>query len=319
MLLYFLLRAGVFADAADIKRYKSMSNDQAAPSVHYLYNTYFFAGRWAPSLDLPGFRHMCSPEQILSADVLMVHLPSILSTNTVNQLFRLREIVPKRQIWVAESMESVVNYPQMDDPGFMSIFHFEASYRQQADVWIPYIPSDFEIRCGAVNVARRGKQCCAFVSAAWDKSNRQAYIRELMGLMRVDSYGRFMRNKRLWFDKGEETKLRVLPKYTYTLAFENSICPDYVTEKFFQPLMTGTVPIYLGASNIEEFAPGDDCYINATDFSSPADLAAYLDSVDPARFHAWRMKELRPSFRHKLDRLNRNWRNVLAHALIEVL
>ena len=289
------------------------------PTIHYLFNSYFFAGSYIPSLEIPGFRCTTHPAALLKADVVMVHLPSILSTNTADELIRLRAITPKQQIWVAESLESAANFPQMDDPDFMSLFDLEVSYRQQADVWTPYIPPDLGKICIGTSVKLRRRQCCAFVSSTWDKSGRRAYMRELLTRLQVDSYGRYMRNKRLWFDKGEQTKLRVLGKYAYTLAFENSVCPDYVTEKFFQPLMTGTIPIYLGAPNIDEFAPGDDCFVNAADFPDPAELAAFIETADPNQFHVWRRKKLRPSFRDKLDRVQRNWRDVLARALIEEL
>jgi hypothetical protein len=42
----------------------------------------------------------------------------------------------------------------------------------------------------------------------------------------------------------------------------------------------GSVPIYLGAPNIEEFAPGDNCYINVTDFSSIQELGEYIMELD---------------------------------------
>ena len=256
---------------------------------------------------------------MLTADFIIVHLPSILATNQTEQLFRLREVVPKKQVWVAETMESAANFPQIEDPDFMSLFDIEVSYRQNADVWTPYIPRDLAAGYRNVKTGRRRKPCCAFVSSSWDKSNRRKYMRELMQCLKVDSFGRFARNKRLWFDRGEKTKLRLLKNYQYTLAFENSVAPDYVTEKFYQPLLTGTIPIYLGAANIEEFAPGDNCFINAHGFNSPAQLAEFVRQSDPAEHHAWRQRGLRPDFLKRLDRCKVPWQPALADMLAERL
>ena len=38
----------------------------------------------------------------------------------------------------------------------------------------------------------------------------------------------------------------------FVLAFENSVCNDYVTEKIYDVFAAGVVPIYLGAPNIDE-------------------------------------------------------------------
>ncbi|MDR1369624.1 MAG: hypothetical protein LBJ72_05805, partial [Dysgonamonadaceae bacterium] len=48
---------------------------------------------------------------------------------------------------------------------------------------------------------------------------------------------------------------------------------DYVTEKFYEPLLTGSVPVYMGAPNIERFSPGKSSYIDVNDYSDPQKLA----------------------------------------------
>jgi hypothetical protein len=61
---------------------------------------------------------------------------------------------------------------------------------------------------------------------------------------------------------------------------ENAIEADYVTEKFFDPLLVGTVPVYRGAPNVTDFAPGQHCFVNANDFDSSGELAKYLKFLD---------------------------------------
>jgi hypothetical protein len=270
--------------------------------VHHLFNSDFFRGSWKPALELPGCRVTSHPSSLMTADILLVHLPSILTTNTAESLVSLRGIVPGRQVWVAESLESAGNFPSLDDRAFMAIFDLEASYRQSADIWMPYIPLEFSATCARRFALPRRPHCCAFVSSNWDQSGRQSYMRDLAHHFRIDSYGRFMRNAKLWRDRGIRSKLNAMKRYRFTLAFENSIAEDYVTEKFFEPLLAGSIPVYMGAPNIAEFAPGENSFINVADFDTPADLARFLASVDPADYQAWRRKPLKRTFMDKLAR-----------------
>lgn len=287
------------------------------PTIFHFYNRVFFANPDIGALNVPGFRQLMLPEEILSADCLVIHLPSVLLANEVEPIFNLREIVPESQIWIAESMESAANNPAMDDANFMSLFDIEMTYRQSSDVWIPYTPAQLAQEYQLQPIKARRKMCCAFVSSRFNHSERQEYMAALFKLVAVDSYGKFMRNKRLLIDRGASSKHRVMKKYTYTLAFENSIATDYVTEKFYEPLMVGSIPIYLGAPNIDEFAPGENCFINVADFSGPAELAEFLKTADPANFHTWRQQELRATYKQQLQRLQRPSKDRLAVLLID--
>lgn len=43
----------------------------------------------------------------------------------------------------------------------------------------------------------------------------------------------------------------LISRYKFIIAYENSICDDYITEKFWRAITTGVIPIYFGAPNIE--------------------------------------------------------------------
>ena len=49
------------------------------------------------------------------------------------------------------------------------------------------------------------------------------------------------------------------PQAKFTLAMENSFVQDYVTEKLFEPLWAGSIPIVAGTPGIKDFypSPGD--------------------------------------------------------------
>src|SRR5262249_16725807 len=122
--------------------------------------------------------------------------------------------------------------------------------------------------------------------------------------IRVDCYGKWNPNRVLENDTGRETKLDTIARYKFTLAFENSLSKDYVSEKFFDPLIAGSVPVYQGTSTIETFAPADRCFIDVNHFRNPKDLANYIRELDrdPVRYAAYLAWKDRP-FRRSFDRL----------------
>lgn len=48
-----------------------------------------------------------------------------------------------------------------------------------------------------------------------------------------------------------EEYYKFIARYKFVIAFENSVCDDYITEKLWTPLRVGIVPIYFGAPNIK--------------------------------------------------------------------
>jgi alpha(1,3/1,4) fucosyltransferase len=64
-----------------------------------------------------------------------------------------------------------------------------------------------------------------------------------------------------------ESKYEVLSQYKFSLCFENMAMKGYVTEKIFDCLYAGTIPLYLGASDIQDLIP-EDVYIDCRRFSS---------------------------------------------------
>ena len=48
---------------------------------------------------------------------------------------------------------------------------------------------------------------------------------------------------------------KITEQYWFYLAFENSICNDYITEKFWRTLDLKTVPVVMGGGNYSRDAP----------------------------------------------------------------
>lgn len=67
--------------------------------------------------------------------------------------------------------------------------------------------------------------------------------------------------------------------YRFAIAFENTRVPGYVSEKIMHAFAAGAVPIYWGAPDVTRYF-NPRAFINAADFSSHEELAAYVQKVD---------------------------------------
>ena len=76
-----------------------------------------------------------------------------------------------------------------------------------------------------------------------------------------------------------EDKISVMSSYKFALCFENMEFQGYVTEKIIDCLVAGTIPIYMGAPDIDNFIPRD-CYINYREFETLEALDNYLCEFD---------------------------------------
>ena len=73
----------------------------------------------------------------------------------------------------------------------------------------------------------------------------------------------------------------VSKKYKYYLAFENSNCVDYITEKFWDSLKHKLLPIVMGA-RVEDYqavAPPNS-FLHVDSFAGPEELAEHLKYLD---------------------------------------
>ena len=140
------------------------------------------------------------------------------------------------------------------------------------------------------------------------RSSREQTITKLHAKLvgGVDRPGQCM-NNRPWpmcREAGKEPKKcgkhALLRNYPFYLAFENSIDVDYVSEKVFHALEAGTLPVYLGASNVKDFVPHRSV-VELRDHGSAEALAAHLKSLldDPALYDSyfeWKRRPLPDAF-----------------------
>jgi len=77
-----------------------------------------------------------------------------------------------------------------------------------------------------------------------------------------------------------DTKFEAYGQAKFGICYENTKdLPNYITEKIFDCMMEGCVPIYWGADNVLDFIPRD-CFIDRRDFADTADLHGFLQCMD---------------------------------------
>ena len=121
----------------------------------------------------------------------------------------------------------------------------------------------------------------AVISNCYSKSGRYNYITELQKLISVTVFGKCGEPCPALFDNGKEGDCKeiIYTKYKFYFAFENALCKDYVTEKFFEILHHEIIPVVYGYGSYSTYIP-KSAYINVLDFSTPKGLAEYLLYLD---------------------------------------
>lgn len=82
-------------------------------------------------------------------------------------------------------------------------------------------------------------------------------------------------------------KRDVLGKYQFGFCYENTAeIPGYITEKIFDVMMAGTVPVYLGPENAGTHIP-EECFIDRSKFPDHASLYSYLSKMTETRYNEY--------------------------------
>ncbi|CAG7827742.1 unnamed protein product [Allacma fusca] len=241
--------------------------------------------------------------QLQSSDAVLYHILDL-----HKEKYRVPEYRNPNQIWIAMSFEPpyILTYAGVDFPRLNGVFNRTMSYRQDSDIVVRHgrftrieertkLPTflgnwvgshdDIEHRNYA-NGKRRLVAWFASSRGCKSQSNRETYVQQLQQYIPVDIYGscgpfkcgiqKTIRNP--YKVEHDDCYLLVSLAYKFILAFENSICEDYVTEKLYNNLKLNVVPVVLGGSNYSYYAPPNSV-IDASQFT-PKQLADYLQLLD---------------------------------------
>ena len=193
------------------------------------------------------------------------------------------------------------------------IFNWTMSYRTYSTIFNPYgyfinktmIPVSNKLDVGFKG---RVNDMFAVISRCHDDARRYKIIHELTQHFEVDTYGACSSNKL----KCNYTRFYCIPptiikKYKFRLAFENSNCRDYITEKYWDSLQQNVVPIVnwkdhqrndFSLEGLKQFESENmnvipNSYINIYDFDNIINAVKFITEVGENEtlynsFHEWK-------------------------------
>ncbi|XP_002740012.1 GDP-fucose protein O-fucosyltransferase 3-like [Saccoglossus kowalevskii] len=196
--------------------------------------------------------------------------------------------------WALLHEESPKNNYKLTQPECLSLFNHTSTFKRESDfpITTQYLRdlSDLTSTEYMVKTSEKSKNGLApvvYVQSDCDPpSDRDSYVKELMKYIKIDSYGKCLHNKNLPEELVDPLTMdnqqfyAILAKYKFHISFENAICNDYITEKLWRSFKIGTVPIYRGSPNIKDWLPSKTSALVADDYSSPRELAKYIDYLN---------------------------------------
>ena len=187
-------------------------------------------------------------------------------------------------------MESPLNSNNaaFGDAVFYRRFNSTMTYRIDSEFWHGYIrtqrrkvPWSEETKKKQEMALRqifrnKTRMAAVFISNCKSRSGRDRYIRQLKRLMDVDVFGRCGSLKCEDRDKCDQMLAR---DYKFYLAFENSFCTDYVTEKLLRVMKSmRVVPVVRGGADYGKLFPRNSL-IDTGSFFSAYELAHHLNAL----------------------------------------
>ena len=216
-------------------------------------------------------------------------------------LFQFDMRIPEKrsdfQKYILFSIEPLQNCGGLTDWEYEALggfFNATASFRSDSDIVVPYGMLERrednarddsgadEQESGWQNdmLLKKSRSVLFVTSHCATDSGREEVAKRLNKTIEIDFRGacashwdpRLKNNHKDRHRHGTQLNVEL---YYFYLAFENSLCKDYVTEKFFDALATDVVPVVYGGADYSELAPPHS-FINIRDFPSEEAAGLYL-------------------------------------------
>ncbi|KII69068.1 hypothetical protein RF11_02857 [Thelohanellus kitauei] len=169
--------------------------------------------------------------------------------------------------------------------------HWVFSYYKSSYFHVPYgyfKRKKYRTYQRKIKFKRKKKEIAGIISNCnVQNSVRLRYIHNLRNHVYISLYGDCFNHS-----ISDRQREQILSSHKFTLAFENSHCEDYNTEKYWHAIVRGSIPIVMSYyKNLNHLIPGS--YLDVFNFTNPKHLALHLKDVISSSkkemyYHQWR-------------------------------
>lgn len=218
------------------------------------------------------------------ADVVVFHARNMPSSDVLNQI-NSKFFRPKYQRWVYFTSETPKN-SEFGSVPFNGLFNWTMTYKADSDLFLPYLQyrklkAKDKRPNPNINHAENRTGIAAWLVGNCNFEFRLNFAHLLSQFTDVFVGGGCRDQFRKNLNCTRWCSLETLLQYKFYLSFENGICTDYITEKYWRYLERGLVPVVLGGANYSNpklAIPGS--FIDASKFKSVKELGLYLNYLD---------------------------------------
>ncbi|KAK2165215.1 hypothetical protein LSH36_53g03010 [Paralvinella palmiformis] len=295
-----VLRDGTSSDSCQRKRVTSDGNKFDARKLILFWNkleTFSYYGFHGDQFDFDGIcggdccRTSARLTSFAEADAVIFTIKDVKSWNGFpkDRQIKRSDVVgfPKHahsnQVFVLFHIEAPARFTRLRWDAYNRIFNLTYTYlsHPDTDIHVRYgrilpRPTDNPYTMPNSSVLAKKTNLVAWaVSNCYPSNVRNEYVRKLQKYISVDIYGKCGSMNLNCTFKQEGCFDVIAGRYMFFLAFENSHCQEYVTEKMYRTLTMDLIPIVMGGADYRSRFPPHS-YIDAKEFKSPERLAKYL-------------------------------------------
>jgi hypothetical protein len=206
------------------------------------------------------------------------------------------------------TMEGPRHYPRTKTKGPYDAL---STVSMESTIPLPYFSwAEYSIQSPPVDFDDSIKGASFIARNCRSLNNREGLLRELIKETKVDSLSSCLNNAH-WPDTvSRSNKNEVMRRYLFHFAFENECSDDYMTEKLWGALESGSLPVYYGAPNVLDYVP-EHSIIDVNQYMKDGiidykKLGNYLtflstNKQEYEKYHKWRAIPLSKKFTDMYD------------------